>query len=175
MSKVKRKKPVKEVRLEDILDNKRLKVIDEHVKAHYGKQTKEQLLRKELAAIRYRMIDYLEDKHAEKEMKPIDFFKMYLHILNVSQNKIATYFDIKASNMHKYLTGERKLNVDFVLKLSRLFQTDPEIWYHIEIKNEIRNIQKTDWEKYDNYSILHVLDNKLHGEKLDSKHRTRKV
>ncbi len=62
---------------------------------------------------------------------------------------------MRDANLHRYLTGERKLNPDIVLKLSSFSHTKPEIWYYVEVKNQLRKLkqQKDHLSKYKKYSF----------------------
>ena len=58
---------------------------------------------------------------------------MCMHIYQVvvwkhafSRKELATAFGMRDANLHKYLTGEWKLNPDIVLKLSSFSHTKPE-------------------------------------------------
>ena len=80
-----------------------------------------------------------------------------LFILN--QKKFASIFEMKDSNLYKYLIGERKLSPDLVLKLSSFSNTKPELWYYIEIKNELfeLNREKGNLKKYEKYNYRNYL------------------
>ena len=67
---------------------------------------------------------------------------MYLKTFNITQKKLADLFEMKDSNLHKYLVGERKLNPSVVLKLSSFSHLNPEYWLRIEVKNELIEIKK---------------------------------
>jgi plasmid maintenance system antidote protein VapI len=61
--------------------------------------------------------------------------------------------------LHKYLTGERKLNPEIVLKLSAFSNTKPEHWYRIQVKNELLEMKKekrkiADYQKYSYRNII---------------------
>ena len=64
-------------------------------------------------------------------------------------------FEMKDSNLYKYLIGERKLNPDIVLKLSSFSHTQPELWYYIQTKNELHELgkEKDKINKYKKYNF----------------------
>ena len=72
---------------------------------------------------------------------------------------MADLFEMKDSNLHKYLVGERKLNTDLILKLSSFSHLDPEYWIRIEVKNELIEINREkrenrNYSKYDYRNLL---------------------
>lgn len=118
------------------------------------KQTPERKLRNELLSIKYQMQDYIEKDKIENEMRILDFVKLYLKLLKITQRDLASVFEMKDTNLYKYLIGERKLNPDIVLKLSSFSHTQPELWYYIQTKNELYELRKEkqklkEYEKYD--------------------------
>lgn len=87
-------------------------------------------------------------------MRVLDFVKLYLKILKISQKELANIFEMKDTNLYKYLIGDRKLNNDLVLKLSSFSHTPPEVWYYIQTKNDLNELMKErdkikKYEKYD--------------------------
>lgn len=131
-------------------------LIKDYIESESLKQSKERVLRNELLSIQYQIEDYIESDtfDLEKSLKALDFVKMYLKVLNITKKDLAKYLDMKDSNLHKYLTGERKLNAPVVLKLSYFTHTKPEYWFRIQIKNELLELKKesekvTDYSKYD--------------------------
>lgn len=80
-----------------------------------------------------------------------DFVKQYLKFLKISQKQLAELFEMKDSNLHKYLTGERKLNTDIAFKLASFTKTTPEHWLRLEIRNELKKLggaKAAEFEKY---------------------------
>ena len=93
----------------------------------------------------------------------LDFVKLYLKTFNITQKKLADLFEMKDSNLHKYLVGERKLNPSLVLKLSSFSHLNPEYWLRIEVKNELIDIKKernqnNSYQKYDYHNFLVIAD-----------------
>ncbi|HAO51488.1 MAG TPA: transcriptional regulator, partial [Runella sp.] len=86
-----------------------------------------------------------------------------LKTFNITQKKLADLFEMKDSNLHKYLAGERKLNSSLVLKLSSFSHLNPEYWLRVEVKNELIEIRKerarnNDYQKYDYRNLLVTSD-----------------
>lgn len=105
------------------------------------------------------MEDYIEkDNIKENEVLDIlDFVKMYLKALDITKLDLANYFGMKDSNLHKYLTGKRKLNPEVVLKISSFSHTKPEYWYRVQVKNELVKLKKESAKDYDKYDYKNLL------------------
>lgn len=116
--------------------------IRDYILTESKKQTPERILRNQLLSIQYQMQDYVAKEKVESEMMILDFVRLYLKLLGISQKDLASCFEMKDTNLYKYLIGERKLNADLVLKLSSFSHTRPELWYQIQIKNELDELRK---------------------------------
>ncbi len=149
----------KEIQAADIWNEEKRAHLKDFIHLHSSKQSKERQLANELLAIRYQIEDYIEGDHPSRKLRVLDFVKMYLKVLNVTQKRLAALFEMKDSNLHKYLIGERKLNASMVLKLSAFSHTDPEYWLRIEVKNELMEINKEKGkvENYKKYDYQHLL------------------
>ncbi len=144
----------KELKEDQIWEDDKIDALKKIILAESKKQTPERKLRNELLGIRYQMEDYIAQDQEMQEKQPLDFVKMYLKALGMTQRQLAAAFEMKAANLYKYLTGERRLNADLVLKLSSFSHTQPELWYHIQTKNELIELRKEkekikQYEKYD--------------------------
>lgn len=151
-------KPIKEVKTTQIWNSKNVSMVKAHILEASKKQSPEQKLRNQVLAIQYQMQNYLEQDDMVNEMQLLDFVKLYLRILKMSQKSFAESLGMKDSNLHKYLTGERKLNPDLVMKLSSFSHTQPEMWYYIQTKNQLFELKKEkkkmhQYKKYD-YEVL---------------------
>lgn len=131
-----------EVREKDVWNPDKLDHLRDAILIESEKQSPERKLRNELLAINYRLEDYIADERPETELRILDFVKMYLQALNLTQKDLAAAFGMKDPNLYKYLVGERKLNPDLVLKLSAFSHTKPELWYYLQIKNELLALKK---------------------------------
>ncbi|WP_428656513.1 helix-turn-helix transcriptional regulator [Runella sp.] len=152
-------KNTKEIQPKDIWNDKKAVGLKEFILLHSQQQSEEQKLKNELLSIRFQLEDYIENDNYTDKLKIVDFVKMYLRLLNISQKKLAILFEMKDSNLHKYLVGERKLNASFVLKLSSFSHTPPEYWLRVEVKNELIEIIKegSKTEKYQKYDYRNLL------------------
>lgn len=152
----------KEIKFEDIWDDKRKEGVKEFIATQSAKQSKEQKLTNKLLSIQYKLEDYIENEDENiKVMKILDFVKMYLKVLGLTKKELADYFEMRDSNLHKYLTGERKLNAEVALKLSAFSHTKPEHWYRIQIKNELFELRKEKqkieaYKKYDYRNLVEI-------------------
>lgn len=148
-----------EILPKDIWNDDKLNKINEFVKNHSDDQSIERKIRNKLLSIQYKIEDYIEkDDIKENEVLDIlDFVKMYLKALDITKRDLARYFGMRDSNLHKYLTGQRKLNPEIVLKISSFSRTKPEYWYRIQVKNEIAKLKKEDMKDYDKYDYEKLL------------------
>lgn len=150
-----------EILPKEVWNNEKLNDINEFVKNHSDNQSKEKKIRNKFLSIQYKIEDYIEndDLKENEVLNILDFVKMYLKALDITKKDLAQYFGMGDSHLHKYLTGERKLNPEVVLKISSFFHTKPEYWYRIQVKNEIVKLEKEkakDYDKYDYKKILSI-------------------
>lgn len=150
----------KEIQIGDIWNDEKKDDLKKIIKSHSSKQSKEQILKNQLLSIQYKLEDYIQSENDTEVLKVLDFVKMYLKILNITKKELASYFEMKDSNLHKYLSGERKLNAKLVLKLSTFSHTKPEQWYRVQVKNEMieLNREKANVEAYKKYDYLNLLE-----------------
>jgi antitoxin HigA-1 len=152
----------KEIQVDDIWNDKKNNDLKDFISTHSAKQSKERLLTNQLLSIQYKLEDYIQNESDDTEvLKILDFVKMYLKVLNLTKKELATYFEMRDSNLHKYLSGERKLNAKLVLKLSTFSHTKPEQWYRVEIKNELIELKKEKanvdlYKKYDYRNLVRI-------------------
>lgn len=152
-----------EVQIEAIWNEEKSAALKDFIMAHSQAQSKEQKLKNELLAIQYKIEDYIESENISTPLRVLDFVKLYLKTFNITQKKLADLFEMKDSNLHKYLVGERKLNPSLVLKLSSFSHLNPEYWLRVEVKNELIEIKKErarndDYQKYDYRNLLATSD-----------------
>jgi antitoxin HigA-1 len=150
-----------EIQIPEIWNDEKRNSLKEFITVQSKKQSKERKLRNELLAIQYRIEDYIASENISDRLRVLDFVKLYLKTLNVTQKRLADLFEMKDSNLHKYLAGERKLNASIVLKLSSFSHLSPEYWLRVEVKNELIEITKEkernkDYQKYDYRNLLAV-------------------
>jgi len=151
----------KELSENQIWDPAKMNKLKEFILAESKKQSPERKLRNELLSIQYKMQDYIAKEKVEREMKLLDFVKLYLKLLKITQRDLASVFEMKDSNLYKYLIGDRKLNPDIALKLSSFSHTQPELWYYIQTKNELSELrkEKENLNKYKKYDYENLVGN----------------
>jgi plasmid maintenance system antidote protein VapI len=149
----------KEVQAAEIWNEDKAAQLKDFVLSHSKKQSKERKLKNELLAIQYQIEDYIANENSAEKLRVLDFVKMYLKVLNVTQKRLADLFEMQDSNLHKYLIGERKLNAHIALKLSAFSHTEPEYWLRIDVKNELFEItkEKAKMKEYQKYDYRHLL------------------
>lgn len=150
----------KEIQISDIWNDKKKDDLKKIIKSHSSKQSKEQILKNQLLSIQYKLEDYIQSENDVEVLKILDFVKMYLKTLNITKKELASYFEMKDSNLHKYLIGERKLNAKLALKLSTFSHTKPEQWYRVQVKNEMieLNREKANVEAYKKYDYRNLVE-----------------
>ena len=151
----------KEIQVKDIWNDKKNDNIRKAILHHSSSQSKEVILTTRLLAIQYKLEDYIQDEDDSEILKILDFVKMYLKALSLTKKELANYFEMRDSNLHKYLSGERKLNAKLVLKLSTFSHTKPEQWYRVEVKNELIELKKEKanvdyYKKYDYRNLVEI-------------------
>jgi len=149
----------REINTTEIWNEEKRKSLREFIEAQSVQQDSDRQLKNELLSIKYQIEDYIESDDTIEPRRIIDFVKMYLKVFNVTQKRLADLFEMKDSNLHKYLVGERKLNTDLILKLSSFSNLNPEHWLKIEVKNELMEInrekrQNKNYNKYDYRMLL---------------------
>jgi len=123
------------------------------------KQTPERILRNKLLSIQYRMEDYIRNEgNSEEELRVLDFVKMYLKVFKITKKTLAKYFEMEDSNLHKYLSGEGKLNADLAMKLGSFSHTTPEHWYRLQIKNELTVFKRKKTKDYKRYDFKNLIN-----------------
>jgi antitoxin HigA-1 len=147
----------KEITEDDLWNADKTDGLKAFIAAESAKQSPEQQLRNEFLAIRYQMQDYIEQNKVKKGMRLLDFVKQYLSVLGLTQKELASGFGMKDTNLYKYLIGERKLNSDIALKLGSFSHTPPELWYSIQIKNELLELGQAKIKEYEKYDYKNLM------------------
>jgi plasmid maintenance system antidote protein VapI len=152
----------KEILIEDIWNDKKKQGLKEFISTHSANQSKERMLANSLLSIQFKLEEYIQSEEEDEEvLKILDFVKMYLKALNLTKKKLAIYFEMRDSNLQKYLSGERKLNAKVALKLSAFSHTKPEHWYRVQVKNELIELNKEKqnvaaYQKYDYRNLVQI-------------------
>lgn len=145
----------------DIWNTKKKEDLKKFISTQSQKQSKERLLHNRLLSIQYKLEDYINENAVDKqELRILDFVKMYLKALNITKNSLAQYFEMEPSNLHKYLTGERRMNAELAMKLSSFSHTKPEYWFSIQIKNELIKLreEKSNLDEYKRFDYKNLVE-----------------
>lgn len=148
-----------EIQPQDIWNEEKLQQVANFIKGESETISDERKIRNKLLSIKYKIEDYIEKEDVKESgiISLLDFVKMYLNIFEITKRDLAKYFEMQDSNLHKYLTGERKLNSDIVLKISSFTHTDPEYWYRIQFKNEIAKLKSQEIKRFDKYDYRNLI------------------
>lgn len=143
----------------------RREALTEFMRAENAKRTPERLFENQMLGIKYTIELYVNDLLMDADgdgsndyISLHDFVKQYLKLLNISQKQLAELFEMKDSNLHKYLTGERKLNTDIAFKLASFTKTTPEHWLRLEIRNELKKLGAEKAAEFEKYGYEHVVN-----------------
>lgn len=140
----------------------KLSKIKAYITEESKKQSDERVLKNNMLSVQYQIEDYLESENidVDKTLEIEHFVKLYLSEMKLTQSKFAKAIEIQPSNLYKYLKGTRKLNADLALKFSYFFNTNPEMWIMIQVKNEIIHLKREDSNKgqYKKYDYKNVLE-----------------
>jgi addiction module HigA family antidote len=150
-----------ELLVNDIWNTKKKEDLKKFISTQSQKQSKERLLHNRLLSIQYKLEDYINENAVDKqELRILDFVKMYLKALNITKNSLAQYFEMEPSNLHKYLTGERRMNAELAMKLSSFSHTKPEYWFSIQIKNELIKLreEKSNLDEYKRFDYKNLVE-----------------
>jgi addiction module HigA family antidote len=159
------KRKDREFKIEIGLDEKtvwsdaKLTGVKSFIKKESAKRSPEQKRKNEFLAIRYQMEDYVQKNKPDK-IRTIDtFVKSYLAVLNVSFKQFAVFVGTTDGNLKKYVSGERKFNPDLAMKFGHVFNTSPDIWLRVQIKNELWELRhgKQPANHYKKYNVEKLL------------------
>lgn len=138
--------------------DEKLAKIKAFVKDHSEKRSPERKLKNEMLSIKYQMENYIDND--DVTITPLEsFLASYLKALDITFKKFAILIDTTDGNLKKYLSGDRKFNIDLALKFSSFFHTTPDLWLRINIKNELLILAKekeqiSKYKKYDYEKVL---------------------
>ena len=136
--------------------------LKDEAKKNAKKRTPEQRLKNELMTLQFEMEKYLTDNTSTPRRLTLEkVVSNYLGILNFPFRKFALHLDTTDGNLRKYLSGERKFNTDLAMKFGHFFHTSPELWLHLQLKNELSHLKREKkqvkhYEKYDYRKALGI-------------------
>ena len=119
-------------------------------------RTKERNNLIELMALKFKMEDYLRSD-IKQSILVGDFLKEYLAAFEIRQNKFADYIGVRPSNLSKLIKGERSLNHELTLVLSKIFNNDPMLWLDVQDKNKLNELSKSKRNEIKKYSLKDLM------------------
>jgi plasmid maintenance system antidote protein VapI len=130
-------------------------------KHHHGLRSPERIRKNAMAAVRYRIEEYLLDENITLDdvCTIEDFVTDFLKVLGLKKGEFAKYIDIDDSNLNKYYRRDRRFNTVLALKFAQFFHTPADLWLKVQIKNELLELQreKEAEEKYNKYDYEKAL------------------
>lgn len=142
-------------------NEEKLSAIKSFVIEQSNKRSPQRKLKNKMLAIKYQMEAYLDDAdiRADKICTVETFLDYYLQTLNLTFKKFAISIDTSDGNLKKYLSGDRKFNIDLAMKFACFFHTTPDLWLKVQIKNQLieLSINKGETKKYSKYNYEKVL------------------
>lgn len=135
---------------------KDFKELESMIKELSADQNEEERMKNEFLSIRFQMESYLNSA-TDKIILAGEFIEKYLKVIKIKKKDFAKYINYEESNLSALLKGRRKINTDIALKLGKIFKMNPEIWLHLESKNELIRETKDKKEDYDKYSLQDLL------------------
>lgn len=73
--------------------------------------------------------------------------------LEIKKKSFAAYLGLQESNLSALFKGSRKINIDLAIKLGTIFKVDPNLWIHIQSKNELLRLHQEKRKEYQKYSL----------------------
>lgn len=132
--------------------------LQEMIRVRATAHTPEQQREIAFNAIRYRMIEYLQNDDTEKVIEPGNFIREYLRAAGVRQNTFAVFIHSNPGNLGKLLNGTRKINYETAMILGSAFEVDPKLWLNIQDKNEMLRLAKVKRNDYRKYRITNLVN-----------------
>ncbi|MFI5137170.1 MAG: transcriptional regulator [Sphingobacteriales bacterium] len=131
--------------------------LQEIIMARSAALTADQKREIEFNAIRYRMMEYIQNDDSAEVVEPGTFIRQYLKAANIRQNTFAVFIHSNPGNLGKLLNGTRKINYETAMILGSAFKVDPRIWLHIQDKNEMLRLSKIKRNAYRRYDINNLV------------------
>jgi plasmid maintenance system antidote protein VapI len=128
------------------------KLLKKAIADHYNSYTETEKLNIKLDAIRYAIIEYLENE-SMNIIAPGTFIKKCLEVSMVNQKTFANYINWNTGNLTKLLNGSRKINADIAMILEATFPVSAAIWLRLEDKNELVRAKQQKTRDYHQYSL----------------------
>lgn len=127
--------------------------IREYRRNIYKKRASQDKLDDILTGFRFTLSNYAEKENPKDIILLGQFFDSLFSQINIKKGRFAEYIEISSGNINKYFSGERKFNIDHVLKLEKMFSVHAETFLEIQIKNDLLKAKSSHKGKYDNYKL----------------------
>ncbi|MEO1514127.1 MAG: hypothetical protein AAFV95_03915 [Bacteroidota bacterium] len=85
------------------------------------------------------------------------FLKEFIKVTKIKHKIFAEYIGYKESNLSALFKERRKISIDVALKLGKIFPVKPELWIHIQSKNELIRMKEENKSNYQKYSLEDLL------------------
>lgn len=131
--------------------------LQDMVKARSKKLTVDEKREIEFNAIRYRMIEYVQNDDTKEMLDAGFFIREYLRAADVKQNVFAQFIDFNPGNLGKLLNGSRKINPETAIILGNVFKIDPQLWLRIQDKNEMVRLNNVKRDAFHKYTIDNLM------------------
>ena len=133
------------------------KALQKAVSAHAQNQSPEEKIEIGLMSLKIQMESYMAEKNPSRITEAGEFLKKHLEVIGVKHKTFAQYMDIEESNLSAIIHGRRKMNIDLAFKLGQIFQIHPNIWLHVQSKNEWLQLDEAKREEYKKYKLDDLL------------------
>jgi len=133
--------------------------IQEERAEKYHQRSKNSKIDDILIGFRFSLLNYSKLENPTKIILLGQFINSIIKEINsiddvkIRKEDFARYLDISPSNIHKYLNGTRKFNIDHTLRFERIFKIQAQIFLQIQSKNELIEQKRKSVGEYDKYSF----------------------
>lgn len=133
------------------VNSKEYKALQETILTHSNQQTREQIIKYNLIALKLQMESYVSNQNNSKLITVGSFLKKFLIAIGIKNKDFAKYIDLKESNLSSILKNRRKVNIDLAFKLGQIFNINPNLWLLVQSKNDLFEVsinRKLEYKKY---------------------------
>jgi len=131
--------------------------IADAISVHQKKQSPNKQTEIELASIKLEMGNYLLNENSDVKISGGNFLKKFIKATKSKNKTFAKYIGLEESNLSSIISGRRKINLDFALKLEQIFGVPANWWLEIQLKNEFKSLSKKRKSKNGKYSLKGLL------------------
>jgi addiction module HigA family antidote len=66
-------------------------------------------------------------------------------LLELHSLRLARDIDIPVSRVGEIIHGKRSITADTVLRLAKFFNRSPDVWFHLQMEDDLRWAQRDTW------------------------------